>query len=75
MILLIIIASVLIAVVTIFQYREEAQDYHRERLERKEANIKKHINYVLEETTFPLETEKIPLIFKEDIFKMDCERP
>ncbi len=70
MILLIIIASVLIAVVTIFQYREEAQDYHRERLERKEANIKKHINYVLEETTFPLETEKIPLIFKEDIFKM-----
>ena len=70
MIVLIVIASVLIAVVTIYQYREEAQDYHRERLERKEANIKKHINYVLEETTFPLETDKIPLIFKEDIFQI-----
>ncbi|MDX1462177.1 MAG: ATP-binding protein [Marinirhabdus sp.] len=70
MIVLVLIASVLIAVVTIYQYREEAQDYHRERLERKEANIKKHINYVLEETTYPLETEKIPLIFKEDIFQI-----
>ena len=68
MILLILLASVLIGVVTIFQYREEAQDYHRERLERKEANIRQHIDYVLEETTFELETDKIPLIFKEDIF-------
>ena len=70
MILLIILASVLIAVVTIYQYREEAKDYHKERLERKEANIKKHINYVLEETTFPLETDKIPLIFKQEIFEI-----
>ncbi|QIE59994.1 GHKL domain-containing protein [Rasiella rasia] len=70
MILLILLASVLIAVVTIYQYREEAKDYHRDRLERKEANIKKHINYVLEETTYPLETDKIPLIFKENIHQI-----
>jgi signal transduction histidine kinase len=68
MILLVLLASVLIALVTIFQYREEAQDYHRERLERKEANIRKHIDYELEKTTFPLETDKIPLIFKDAIF-------
>ena len=70
MILLILLASVLIAVVTIIQYREEAQDYHRERLERKEANIRKHIDLVLSETTFELETDKIPLIFKDKIFEL-----
>lgn len=69
-ILLILVASVLIAVVTVIQYREEAEDYHKDRLERKEANIKKHLNYVLDETTFPLETEKIPLIFKKKIYEI-----
>lgn len=54
--------------VTVFQYREEAQDYHRERLERKEANIRKHLDYVLEETTFELQTDQIPLIYKDKIF-------
>lgn len=68
MIALILLASILIAVVTTFQYREEAEDYHRERLERKEANIRKHIDYELEKTTFALETDKIPLIFKDAIF-------
>jgi two-component system nitrogen regulation sensor histidine kinase NtrY len=68
MILLVLLASVLIAMVTIFQYREEAQDYHRERLERKEANIRKHIDYELERTTFPLETDQVSLIFKDAIF-------
>lgn len=43
MILLVLIASVLIAGVTIYQYNEEAQAYHRDRLERKEDNIKRHI--------------------------------
>ena len=43
MIALILLASVLIAIVTIFQYREEAVDYHRERLQRKEANITTYI--------------------------------
>ena len=67
MLLLVVIASILIAIVTVVQYREEAEDYHRDRLERKEANIRKHISYVLEETTFPRETDRIPLIFKDEI--------
>lgn len=70
MILLILLASVLIAVVTIFQYREEARDYHRERLLRKEANIMENIDYVLQNTTYPIETDQIPLIFKEKIYEI-----
>ncbi|RKE98915.1 sensor histidine kinase [Ichthyenterobacterium magnum] len=70
MILLVLIASVLIAGVTVYQYNEEARDYHRERLERKEENIKEQINYVLRETTYPVTTENIPLIFKDKIYEM-----
>jgi len=70
MILLILLASVLIAVVTVYQYREEAEDYHRERLERKEANIREHIAFIIESTSYPEETEKIPLIFKEKVYEI-----
>ena len=47
MILLVLVASVLIAAVTIYQYREEAKDYHKERLERKEKAIKQSIYFVI----------------------------
>lgn len=70
MILLVLIASVLIAAVTIYQYNEEARDYHEDRLERKEKAIISDINYVIKETTYPVETEKIPLIFKEEIYRI-----
>lgn len=70
MILLVLIASVLIAAVTIYQYNEEARDYHKDRLERKEDNIRRNIDFVIRETTYPVETEKIPLIFKEEIYKI-----
>lgn len=70
MLALVVLASILIAVVTVYQYREEAQDYHHDRLERKQESITREIEYVLEETTFPRETEYIPLIFKEEIYKI-----
>ncbi|WP_203295226.1 sensor histidine kinase [Luteirhabdus pelagi] len=70
MILLVLLASILIAAVTVYQYREEAKDYHRERLQRKEAAIRENIQYVLEKTTYPVETGKIPLIFKDEIYKI-----
>lgn len=70
MILLVLIASVLIAGVTIYQYREQAKDYHQERLERKEAQIKQSVDYVLEETTYPTTTEYLPLIFKDEIYRI-----
>lgn len=70
MILLVLLASILIAVVTVYQYNEESQDYHKKRLERKEQNIKEHLNYVLRETTYEVKTERIPLIFKEKIYEI-----
>ena len=70
MLLLVVGASVLIAIVTIYQYRKEAEDYHRDRLLRKEAAIRENINYVLKTTTYPVETKQIPLIFKEKIYEI-----
>jgi len=70
MILLVLLASILIALVAIYQYQEEAKDYHEERLERKEEAIKRSIDYQLRETSFAETTEKIPYIFKEKIYEI-----
>ncbi|GAB1857839.1 HAMP domain-containing sensor histidine kinase [Flavobacteriaceae bacterium MHTCC 0001] len=69
MILLVLLASVLIAAVAIYQYNEETKDYHKQRLERKEQNIKAHLKSVLNgrENTWEVKTRNIPLIFKEKI--------
>lgn len=72
MILLVLLASILIAAVTIYQYNEEAKDYHRDRLERKEKAIRSSINFAIRETTYPVTTENIPLIFKTEIFDIDA---
>jgi len=66
MFLLILVASVVIASVTAFRYKKEAELYHTKRLQRKEASIKQNIDYVLRRTTYPVTTENVPLIFKEN---------
>lgn len=65
MILLVLLASILIGGVTIFQYKEEAQEYHRDRLERKEEAIRENIKFVIESTTYEVSEENITLILKE----------
>ncbi|MGV7106607.1 ATP-binding protein [Flavobacterium sp. U410] len=70
MILLTLIASVLIAGVSIYQFKKEAKVYHQDRLERKENAILEHINYVLQTTTYPLTSENIPLIFKDRVHEL-----
>ena len=72
MIMLVLLASVLIAAVSIYQYNEEAREYHRDRLNRKESAIREHINFVLNDrqNTYEIKTENIPLIFKEKIFEI-----
>ena len=70
MIFLTLIASLLIAAVSSYQFRKEAREYHQDRLERKEVAITEHINYVLQTTTYPLTTQNIPLIFKDRIFEL-----
>ncbi|MBC7606792.1 MAG: GHKL domain-containing protein [Burkholderiales bacterium] len=70
MIVLILIASILMASISVIQFKNEAKDYHQERLERKESAIKEHINYVLSTTTYPLTTKNLGLIFKDKIHEL-----
>ncbi len=70
MILLVLIASVLIAGVTIYQYKEQSRDYHENRLERKEEQILQSIDYVLRETTYEPCTSNLQYIFRDEIYKI-----
>ncbi|GGA68915.1 two-component sensor histidine kinase [Flavobacterium palustre] len=70
MIVVIIVSSILLASISIVQFKNEAKEYHRERLERKENAVREHINYVLSTTTYPLTTENLELIFKDKIHEL-----
>jgi signal transduction histidine kinase len=72
MIFLVLLASILISWVAIYQYKEETHDYHRERLERKEQSVQTHIKRVLNgrQNTWEVKTENVPLIFKEEIYNI-----
>ncbi|MCY2686624.1 sensor histidine kinase [Salinimicrobium sp. TH3] len=66
MIVLVLLASILIGGITVLQYKKEAQEYHRERLERKEEAIREHIKFVVESTTYEIREETVYLILKQD---------
>ncbi len=70
MIVLIIVASILLASISIIQFKNEAKIYHQERLDRKEDAIKENINYVLSNTTYPLSQKNLSLIFKDKIHEL-----
>ncbi len=70
MIVLVLLASVLIVGVSIYQYREQNKDYHQKRLERKEEQVTESINYTLRETTYPRTTEYLGLIFRDEIYRI-----
>lgn len=70
MIVLILISSVLLASISIIQFKNEAREYHQQRLEAKENTIREHINYILSTTTYPLTTRNLPLIFKDRIYEL-----
>jgi nitrogen fixation/metabolism regulation signal transduction histidine kinase len=62
---------VLIAAVTIFQYKEQTDEYNQERLERKEESVQASINYWLNSgNTFALESKNIPYIFQDKIYEI-----
>ena len=67
MLLIVIIASALIISVAIYQYKEQAKDYHENRLERKENAIKRDITYQLESMTFLLESRNPSLLTQRKI--------
>lgn len=72
MILLIVLASVLISLVAIYQYKEQSEDYHAERLAQKEENIQTHLKRVLNgrQNTWEVKTENIPIIFKDEVYNI-----
>ncbi|MDP5158509.1 MAG: ATP-binding protein [Flaviramulus sp.] len=72
MIFLVLLASILISAVAIYQYKEQSEDYHKERLERKEENIQTHFRRVLNgrQNTWEVKTENISIIFKEEIYNI-----
>ncbi|WP_394758453.1 ATP-binding protein [Flavobacterium sp.] len=70
MILITLISSILIASVSIIQFGIESQEYHQERLQRKENQIKEHIIYILSKTPHPLITLNIPAIFRDRILEI-----
>jgi signal transduction histidine kinase len=70
MIVLVLMASLLMASMSIIQFKNESKAYHQERLERKETAINEHINYVLSNTTYPLSTNNLDLIFKDKIHEL-----
>lgn len=70
MLILNIFMAVSLILVAIYQYREQAENYHLNRLERKENSVKRDIEYQLDNTTFLVVTEKLPYIFREKIFEM-----
>ena len=72
MILLVLLASVLISSVAIYQYREQSTDYHTSRLKRKEISIQTHLKSFLNSpyNTWEIKTENLPLIFKKEIYNI-----
>ena len=71
MILLVLLASVLIVLVTVYQYGEQTKDYNTHRFGRKETTIKQAIEIELKRrTTYPVTTENLSKIFQDRIYEM-----
>ncbi len=71
MILLVLLASILILGVTVYQYDEQTQDYNLQRFERKESTATQIIDLELSnKTTYPVNTENLYKIFKERIYEI-----
>jgi two-component system nitrogen regulation sensor histidine kinase NtrY len=70
MLFVLVLTFIGLAILTVVQYKEEAKDYHRERLLRKEQNIKQNLNYVLKNSPYPQETEALQYIFYNKIFEI-----
>ena len=71
MILLVLLTSILILGVTVYQYDEQTQDYNIQRFKRKEATTKQTIDLELtNKTTYAVNTENLNKIFQERIYEI-----
>ena len=71
MILLVLLASILILGVTVYQYDEQTKEYNILRFERKEAATKQSIDIELKnKTSYAVKTENLSKIFQERIYEI-----
>ncbi len=70
MLAILIISSLVILITTVVQYREQSKDYNYKRLDRKEKALRASINVTLRRSIFPVTTENLPLIFKDEIHQL-----
>ncbi|WP_299618617.1 ATP-binding protein [uncultured Tenacibaculum sp.] len=70
MILLVLLASILIAAVTIYQYGEQTKDYNEQRFGRKENATRYDIEIKLKKTTYPVTTANLSKIFQDLIYEI-----
>ena len=70
MILLILISLVIMASISIYQFKNEAKIYHQEKLDRKEVAIKENIDYVLANTNYVLKPGNLSYIFRDKIHEL-----
>jgi len=70
MTLLVVMASIFIAVVTVYQYNEQSKDYHKKRLERKELAVKKELSYFFKNIDEPLSRQQIDSVLKKRVFEI-----
>ena len=71
MILLVLLASILILGVTVYQYDEQTKDYNISRFSRKENSVISSIEFELKrETREPLSTETLGKIFQNRIYEI-----
>lgn len=70
MILLVLLASILIAVVTVYQYGEQTKDYNTQRFGRKENATRYDIEIKLKKTTYPVTTDNLSKIFQDLIYEI-----
>lgn len=72
MILLVLLASVLIAAVTIYQYKEQTDEYNKGRLDRKEESVKATMNYWLNssQNSYEIIEANLAAIFKDKIYEI-----
>ncbi|PCI35742.1 MAG: two-component sensor histidine kinase [Flavobacteriaceae bacterium] len=72
MIILILLASILIAAVTVYQYKKQTIEYNTGRLERKESSVKSAIHIWLNDSnnSYLITTKNLPFIFKDKIHEI-----
>lgn len=70
MLLLVGLASIFIAVVTVRQYKKQNKEYYDSRFERKETAAQKNVNYQLDNTLYPKYQQFLGIIFRDRIHEI-----